>query len=58
MSINNMADWAWEKKYVVFRVVDGKAWFYDAWDDYRKALRQAIEENGQIIPTSEITREV
>jgi hypothetical protein len=54
--INNMAEWAWENKYVVFRIVDGKAWFYDAWNDYKKALNQAIEEDGQIIPISEIVR--
>jgi hypothetical protein len=55
MYINNLADWAKAKKVVVFRLVDGAAWFYDAWDDYTKALSQAVEIGGQIIPTSEIS---
>lgn len=50
MKINNMPEWAATKKYIVFRIVSGVAWFYDGWNDYPKALEQALEIDGQIIP--------
>lgn len=50
MKINNMDDYAKTKKYIVFRIVDGENWFYDAWDDFEKALKQAVEEGGQVAP--------
>lgn len=52
MKVNNLAEWAKEKKYIVVRDVDGEWWFYDAWVDFEKALKQAREVNGQIIPVS------
>ena len=52
MKINNMPETAKARKYVTVREVDGGWWFYDAWDDFEKALKQAREINGQIIPVS------
>ena len=51
MIIKNMNDYARGKKFVVFRYVGGEAWYYDAWDDHIKALEQALEIDGQFIPT-------
>ena len=55
MKINNMPDWAKRKKYIVFRMIDGEAWFYDAWNDYLKAFKQCMEPcvQGHIIPSDE-----
>ena len=50
MKVNNMTDWAKKSKYVVFRVVEGDNWFYDACDDFDRALKQAIEIEGQVAP--------
>ena len=55
MIVNNMTPWAKEKKFMVIRIVEGNAWFYDAWDDGEKAIKQAIEVGGMVIPSSEAT---
>jgi len=56
IKVNNMTPWAKEKKYQVIIMVDGEAWFYDAWDDVDKAIAQATEEyvHGHVIPTSAV----
>ena len=54
MKINNMPEWARTRKYITFRIVSGVAWFYDAWTNYARALEQAIEIDGQIIPIEEV----
>ena len=56
MKILNMAPWVREKKYIVFRMVDNVAWFYDAWDDIDKAVQQAVEVGGLIIPSTDAER--
>lgn len=50
MKINNMPEWSKTRKYVVFRIVDGDNWFYDAWDDFDRVLKQAVEIEGQFAP--------
>lgn len=50
MKINNVPDWARDKKYITARNVEGDWWFYDSWNDFEEALNQAIEIGGQIIP--------
>ncbi len=50
MKINNMPEWSKMSKYVVFRIVDGDNWFYDAWDNFDRALKQAVEIEGQVAP--------
>ena len=55
MKINNMDKDAKKKKYIVFRMVDGEAWYYDSWDDHLKALEQAVEIGGQFIPSCDAT---
>lgn len=40
-----------KKKYIVFRIINGEAWYYDSWDDHIKALEQAVEIGGQFIPS-------
>lgn len=42
------------RRFVVFRLVDGDAWFYGAWDVYEKALSAAMTCGGQIIPATEV----
>lgn len=56
MLINNISDYAFKRKYVVFRMVNGEAWYYAAWDNYDKALNQALEEGGQVAPISEVKK--
>lgn len=55
MKVNNMTEWAKDKKFMVVRVIDNELWFYDAWDDGDKAIWQAMEEcvHGMVIPASE-----
>ena len=50
MKVNNVPDWARKKRYIVCREVNGSWWFYGAWDDFEKGLKQAVEIKGQIIP--------
>ena len=50
MKIKNLDYAALKMKYVVFIVINGKNWFYDAWDDFDRALKQAIEIEGQVAP--------
>lgn len=50
MKINNMSSNAKDRKFIVFRVVDGANWFYDAWDDFEMALNQAVEVKGRVAP--------
>lgn len=52
MKIYNMPEQA--RRYVVFRLVDGDAWFYGSWDDYPKALAAAVTCGGQVIPAGEV----
>lgn len=54
MKINNMPDLANGKKYIVFRTVDGEAWFYGAWDDAKKAIDVACEVDGKVILASKV----
>ena len=54
IKIENMGERAYTWKYIVFRVVDGVNWYYGAWNDYDKALAQALEEGGQVAPVSEV----
>lgn len=54
MKVNNVASWANEKKYMTIRMVDGEAWFYDAWNNVDKAIAQAIEEGAYVIPVEAV----
>ena len=50
MKVNNVPEMSKNRKFIVFRVVDGENWFYDAWDDFDRALKLAIEIEGQVAP--------
>lgn len=52
MTVKNMKGFARDRKYTVIRIVNCEAWFYDAWDDQRDAIRQALEVHGHVIPTN------
>lgn len=39
---------------MTIRMVDGEAWFYDAWNDADKAIAQAVEEDGHVIPVEAV----
>lgn len=54
MKINNVESYALNKKFIVYRMIDGEAWFYDAWNDTRKAEEQSREINGYVTKTNEI----
>lgn len=51
IKINNIES---RRKYIVFRVVDGVNWYYGSWNEYDKALNQALEVDGQVAPVSEV----
>lgn len=42
------------RRFVVFRLVDGDAWFYGDWTSYEKALEVAVKVGGQIAPAGEV----
>ena len=46
--INNVPRYALELRYWVYREVDGKRWFFGAWDDSRKAIDAATKERGWV----------
>jgi len=50
VKVNNVPEMSKDRRFIVFRVVDGENWFYDAWDDFDRALKQAIEIEGQVAP--------
>lgn len=50
MKINNMPEKPMGR-FVVFRLVDGEAWYYGDFYNYDKALEVAVKIDGQIIPT-------
>lgn len=50
MKINNMSEYGRGKKFIVFREHDGENWYYGAWDDFDKALNEAVEIGGQVVP--------
>ena len=54
IKVNNMPPWVREDALVVIRMVDGSAWFYDSWDNPRKAIQQAEEVGGHVIPIDAI----
>lgn len=54
MKINNLFDCSKARKFIVFRVVGGENWFYDAWDEYDRALAQAVEIGGQVAPVEAV----
>lgn len=50
VAIHNYQDYADNLLYVVTTApVDGKLWFYGAYDDYNKALKASLESGGIII---------
>lgn len=50
VAIHNYQDYADNLLYVVTTApVDGKLWFYGAYDDYNKALKASLETGGIII---------
>ena len=51
MIVKNMSTFARHRSYLVIRIVDGEAWFYDAWNDVEKAIKQAVEVGGMVIPS-------
>lgn len=54
MKVNNIEAHAKGKRYLVVNIVDGEAWFYDAWNDYSGAAEQAYEIGGLIVPAEEV----
>jgi len=53
VKIRNLAEYAKDNRFIVFRMVDGEAWYYDSWTNYEKALQQAVLVGGQVIPVWE-----
>lgn len=56
MKINNVPAYARDKAYIVYREVDGEAWYWGAWDDPMKAAIQAAEVHGGSVEASEVER--
>lgn len=41
LTINNASNYATNRAYIVYNIVEGEAWFFSAWDDLAKATAQA-----------------
>ena len=55
MKINNMPDYAWQHKYIVYRIADnGEKWFFGAYDEISKSLCAMIEVNGSIAAIEDV----
>ena len=54
MFINNLSDYAKARKYILYTLVDGQAWFFSAWDDLKSASRQALECGCEIIESEKV----
>ena len=54
MKIHNMPIYAWKYTYIVYRSIDGDAWFYGAFDSVNEASQAAAEVHGYI----EVTKNV
>ena len=54
MFIENMQDYALECRFIVYRVLDGKKYFWGACDTLSEASAIAHEVNGYICERSEI----
>ena len=53
MKINNIPDYAKEKKYIVYREVNDENWFYGAFNDLCKAAMSAGAVNGRLVENDE-----
>ena len=51
IKINNLPAFAKNNTWVVYTIVDGKAWFYDAWQADRQAdaIWQALDIGGFVV---------
>ena len=49
MTIQNVAEYAKNYKYIVVRRVDGELYFWGAWNDRNKANEVAIEIGGEVV---------
>lgn len=49
--VNNFEEYAKDRKWVVIRMYEDEAWFYDAWDEDHKedAYKQAHEVDGIVV---------
>ena len=54
MTVYNMPQYAYSRRYTVYRTVDGKAWFYGAWDDESRAAEVAAEVDGSYVQSDEV----
>lgn len=54
LKINNLPDYAGLYDYVVYRSVNGEAWFYGAYNDLTKASQVAEEIHGYIVEVRNI----
>lgn len=54
MIINNMPDYAYNHKFIVYRVVDGENWFYGAYDDVSKAMAAMVFCGGMIAEVKDV----
>lgn len=48
LKVYNLPDYAWENKFIVYRSVDGKAWFWGAYNEVSEAQKAADEIHGYI----------
>lgn len=49
MTIQNVAEYAKNYKYIVVRRVNGELYFWGAWNDRDKANEVAIEIGGEVV---------
>lgn len=49
VKVNNVPEYAEEYRYLVVRDVEGKLWFWGAWNDENKARTVAREVGGLVV---------
>lgn len=49
LTINNASNYATNRAYIVYNIVEGEAWFFSAWDDLAKATAQACANGLYVI---------
>lgn len=54
MKINNLPNYAKEHKFIVYRVAQGEAWFWGAYDEVSEASTAMMDIGGCIIEAEKV----
>lgn len=54
MKINNLPNYAKDHRFIVYRVVNGEAWFWGAYDEVSEASNAMMDIDGCIVETEKV----